>query len=596
MGLSRTIFVVLGVVALLATLARPAYAPDCNLPDLSSCACYLGVGPWPIGAAAVGDLLAAADLTVGTRTSCFQHGGQPYWQIQRQVTLPAGAEAIAHLDPNFEVDNPPNAWCTETIAFWAERAGIPYPWGFYSSHHLSSYVETITEIRTWYQAEEEKAGIGRGRWIDGSELDHDGFVPGVNGPCPSAYQQIDAFNRTDPDGDGTVWTPGNGHSQMIDTLIIHRLGNATGPIVSIDVTMIEGNVGFTGTIFSRVINRRRYNDIIDFTTLGPDANVLDSKNRKIRGWGINLNSDGTVYCDSSRIRTEVTLVPRIFSLPAGPENSDSLIVAQLVNFHLVTGGGSNFLVSSTSNLVQHGGAFPTPQTSWIIPPAPHPVDPVYIEIDLTAEHPVPVKAVTFEWVEAIPAQFEIQWAGNDQIIQFRTVSLVTPMPAVPMGTVLPLTVALSPGNAFPIRYLRLCILNSELTQTFQIARVHYHYFHDEVEDNGGVSPEGDPVLSGVTNDDVPPAGAWLRAAYPNPFRDRAEISFSVPSSGAVQVTVYDVLGRRVQTILHEVVSSGTHSVSWNGRDEVGRELPSGVYFVRLAWEGEVHTSKIVIAR
>ena len=116
MGLSRTIFVVLGVVALLATLARPAYAPDCNLPDLSSCACYLGVGPWPIGAAAVGDLLAAADLTVGTRTACFQHGGQPYWQIQRQVTLPAGAEAIAHLDPNFEVDNPPNAWCTETIA------------------------------------------------------------------------------------------------------------------------------------------------------------------------------------------------------------------------------------------------------------------------------------------------------------------------------------------------------------------------------------------------------------------------------------------------------------------------------------------------
>jgi hypothetical protein len=78
----------------------------------------------------------------------------------------------------------------------------------------------------------------------------------------------------------------------------------------------------------------------------------------------------------------------------------------------------------------------------------------------------------------------------------------------------------------------------------------------------------------------------LGYAMPNPFNPRTTIPFSLPSHGDVSLDVYDVLGRRVVTLLDGILSAGTHRVVWNGTDDAGRHVGSGTYVVRLHWSAE----------
>lgn len=69
--------------------------------------------------------------------------------------------------------------------------------------------------------------------------------------------------------------------------------------------------------------------------------------------------------------------------------------------------------------------------------------------------------------------------------------------------------------------------------------------------------------------------------YPEPFNPSTTISFVLPTNSSVRLDVYDLLGRRVKTLLHGELEAGTHSVVWNGVDENGSSLASGVYYYRL---------------
>lgn len=68
---------------------------------------------------------------------------------------------------------------------------------------------------------------------------------------------------------------------------------------------------------------------------------------------------------------------------------------------------------------------------------------------------------------------------------------------------------------------------------------------------------------------------------PNPFTGDSRIFFDTSSSGPVTLRVYDVGGRRVKTILEGELASGTHALHWDGRGEAGRNLATGIYFLRL---------------
>ena len=85
-------------------------------------------------------------------------------------------------------------------------------------------------------------------------------------------------------------------------------------------------------------------------------------------------------------------------------------------------------------------------------------------------------------------------------------------------------------------------------------------------------------------------------AYPNPFNPSTTVSFSVPTSAVVSLQVFDVAGAFVRTLASGRYSAGVHTVSWDGRDDVGNADASGVYFCRLRAGNDTVTHKLVLLK
>jgi hypothetical protein len=83
---------------------------------------------------------------------------------------------------------------------------------------------------------------------------------------------------------------------------------------------------------------------------------------------------------------------------------------------------------------------------------------------------------------------------------------------------------------------------------------------------------------------------------PNPFAWETRISFASPMLARVTLSVHDVQGRRVRTLLEAEGVEGVRTASWDGRDEEGRRLSSGVYFVRLERDGVPVSRRVVLTR
>lgn len=99
------------------------------------------------------------------------------------------------------------------------------------------------------------------------------------------------------------------------------------------------------------------------------------------------------------------------------------------------------------------------------------------------------------------------------------------------------------------------------------------------------------VLVGV--DDDRSLGFALHGASPNPAHGLTRIAYSVPAAGAVRLAVYGLQGERVRTLEDGTVMAGRHSIAWDGRDEHGRVVPAGTYFVRLEGFGRQAVSRMV---
>ena len=89
----------------------------------------------------------------------------------------------------------------------------------------------------------------------------------------------------------------------------------------------------------------------------------------------------------------------------------------------------------------------------------------------------------------------------------------------------------------------------------------------------------------------------LFANFPNPFNPSTTIRYGVPEAARVSLIVYDVLGRRIATLAgHNEQTAGYHAVVWDGRDEAGRPVASGVYFARMQAGRFVQTQKMILAK
>lgn len=92
------------------------------------------------------------------------------------------------------------------------------------------------------------------------------------------------------------------------------------------------------------------------------------------------------------------------------------------------------------------------------------------------------------------------------------------------------------------------------------------------------------------------AEAQLMGNAPNPFSGQTTVEFVLPEQRRVTVTVYDMMGRKVATLVDGVRSAGTHAVGWNGQSDDGQDLASGVYLLRMEAGNQSSTQRLTIVR
>jgi glucose/arabinose dehydrogenase len=93
-----------------------------------------------------------------------------------------------------------------------------------------------------------------------------------------------------------------------------------------------------------------------------------------------------------------------------------------------------------------------------------------------------------------------------------------------------------------------------------------------------------------------PTRPWLGQNLPNPFNPSTRIPFHVPSAGDVSLTVHDLAGRRVRTLVDGPLEAGEHAVTWDGRAASEADLPGGVYLARLTTVDGTSRRKLMLVR
>jgi hypothetical protein len=88
----------------------------------------------------------------------------------------------------------------------------------------------------------------------------------------------------------------------------------------------------------------------------------------------------------------------------------------------------------------------------------------------------------------------------------------------------------------------------------------------------------------------------LSQNYPNPFNPQTVIEYALPKESQVSVTVYNILGQRVKVLKDEFEKEGYKRVVWDGRDDSGEEVASGIYFYRIVTKDFVTAKKMMMVK
>jgi hypothetical protein len=138
------------------------------------------------------------------------------------------------------------------------------------------------------------------------------------------------------------------------------------------------------------------------------------------------------------------------------------------------------------------------------------------------------------------------------------------------------TYNLAYGNT-PIRIGIQCISNDA-----------FIFFVDDVLITGG----------GTANEDitVPVVATELKTNYPNPFNPETTIAFNMKETSEVSIEIYNVKGQLVKTLLNDVKDAGSHSVIWNGKDNNGRAVSSGIYYYKMNTGKYSSTKKMIMMK
>ena len=149
-------------------------------------------------------------------------------------------------------------------------------------------------------------------------------------------------------------------------------------------------------------------------------------------------------------------------------------------------------------------------------------------------------------------------------------------------------------------YLIACVIYSTIFQESSIGNTYYANLQEE-EATYFQTVASNTVLDSLalwnittTNSNI--ETFQLHQNYPNPFNPATTISYDLPGSAVVILTIYNVLGEKVRTLICEKQTTGRKSIVWNGRDNNGKEVSSGVYFCRLEIGNNVQSKKMIFMK
>jgi len=421
--------------------------------DEPGCLCFDSNGVWNPAGAFIQDV---AIQTVGTKESCVDNGGKPYYQM----VLGANSEAVALIQawlltlpdwmaPGIDVRQ---AWCSEAISYWHRETGIPYSGGYrICGWHCDWLNYNVGQLKTWYTTEEEDGG--RGRWIEPGDIDYENYVLGVTLPVPGAYvswRTYDDFNDT--------WVyDGESHSLMINEMWLHK--DAHSDLFQVKITLLEGNSG------NKVKNEREWDDVLALTPQGSD---WINGNKKIYGFGVDLDSGGQPLYDASRLH----LVPWLF-VQAPPQLDPVMTTDPVWAQHyepyipllktyaklLHQAGGEPNVTPSTPGLPIDG--IPDgQQVNWLFPKG-LPGDEEVV-IDLLDVHPLPIKGMQLRWDrDALPGKYRVQYATVGTPYQEAIVPDLPDPGQLPSGTSIPVPAIFnSSATGEQVRYVKLIFPNT----------------------------------------------------------------------------------------------------------------------------------------
>ncbi|HPG40890.1 MAG TPA: FG-GAP-like repeat-containing protein [bacterium] len=139
-----------------------------------------------------------------------------------------------------------------------------------------------------------------------------------------------------------------------------------------------------------------------------------------------------------------------------------------------------------------------------------------------------------------------------------------------------------------------------------------YYYREQNNDFGKVTEIGDYYngaaylyfgsrSTGIAEPGTTPVGfpktVQLQNNYPNPFNPATTITFELTEWANVEIAIFDITGRTVKTLLHERRGNGEHNISWDGRDDAGLPVSSGVYLCKLSTDrGYTETKKMTLVK
>ena len=126
----------------------------------------------------------------------------------------------------------------------------------------------------------------------------------------------------------------------------------------------------------------------------------------------------------------------------------------------------------------------------------------------------------------------------------------------------------------------------------------YEYWVTAV-DMSGLESDASSIVSAVLSAEEKmgmPTEFALKQNYPNPFNPSTQIQYALPSESRVVISIYDLTGRKVRTLVNEVQSAGYRSVMWNATNEIGRPVSAGMYIYTIQAGDFIQNRKMVLMK